>query len=136
MKCWPENIRRRVFDSLNELWKNKHIPALWKDRWILPIPKSNITDDITQLHPIALYEVTRKTWTAMVLSKIHPTLRKHEILRQTQSGFEPDRAVDTALLQLINAIEEAIELNTLLYYTSWDFKAAFDSPTKNLLRLL
>jgi hypothetical protein len=128
MKCWPDNIRRRVFDILNELWKIKHIPAFWKDRCI---PKSNITDDITQLRPIALYEVTRKIWTAMVLSKIHPILRKHKILQRTQNGFEPDRAVDTALLQLINVIEEAIELITPLYYTSWDFKTSFDSPTKN-----
>jgi hypothetical protein len=30
---------------------------------------------------------------------------------------------------------DTIELNTSLYYTSWDLKAAFDSPSKNLLRL-
>jgi hypothetical protein len=38
--------------------------------------------------------------------------------QQISNGFHGERAGDTALLQLINVIEEAIELNTPLYNTS------------------
>ena len=135
MKQWPDHIRRRVFLILQELWTQKHIPDFWKNRWILPIPKTEETDNMDKLRPIALYEITRKIWTSMVLSRIHPILSTHKTLQGTQNGFVPHGGADTALLQLINAIEEAIESDTTLYYTAWDFKAAFDSPTKNLLRL-
>jgi hypothetical protein len=84
---------------------------------------------------IALYEVARKIWTSIVLSKIQLTLMRHNIVNKSQNGFHDERAGDTGLLQLINVIEEAIELNTPPYFTLWDLKAAIDSPSKNPLRL-
>jgi hypothetical protein len=57
---------------------------------------------------------------------------RYNIVNKSQNGFHGERARDTALLQLINAIEEAIEFSTPLYYTSWDREAAFNSPSKNL----
>ena len=60
MKKWPDHIRQRVFDFMNYVWKTKYIPSFWKDRWVLPIPKSATSNMIDKMRPIALYEVTRK----------------------------------------------------------------------------
>ena len=135
MKAWPEYIKSHVFTIMNKFWENNYIPDWWKNRWILPIPKTPQARSPDQMRPIALYEITRKIWTSMVLSRIQPVLYDLKIMQHSQNGFTPEKAADTALLQLINCIEEAIQSNNDLYYTSWDMKAAFDSPSKNLLKL-
>jgi hypothetical protein len=112
MKKLPDHIRQRVFNLMNYMWKTKYIPSLWKDRWILPtIPKSATSNTIDKMRPKALYEVTRKIWTSIVLSRRQPILMRHNIVNKSQNGFHRERSGDTALFQLINVIEEAIELN-------------------------
>jgi hypothetical protein len=55
------------------------------------------------------------------------------MLRDSQNAYRSGRGTDSASIQFINAIEEAEELSTEMFVSSWDTKRAFDSPSKDAL---
>ena len=71
----------------------------------------------------------------MVIIKIIKVWTKYSALDDSQYAYLADRGTDSALLQVINAFDEADELNTSLLFASFDVKRAFDRPPKKILRL-
>ena len=137
MKLLPEERLTELFQLLNSLWKTRTVPEFWTYKALQGLPKSSKPNPgVGDLRPIGLIEVTRKLWTRMVMSKIFAGMRKFAVLQENQSGGLANRGTDSALLQLLNLLEDGINQEhegenegptNHIDFTSWDTRMAYDS---------
>jgi hypothetical protein len=133
MKCWPVELVTQVHDALCKLWTdNRKIPNYFKWKWLVPIPKVN-NPSINDLRPLALVEVLRKAWIGIFVRRIQKRWEKFSVLEEDQHGFRPHRGTDSAIANMINALESAKEYSSQILLSSWDLKRAFDSVPKDIL---
>ena len=132
----PKVVIQEMHKCLAQFWEDKHIPASWKWRWLVPIPKKP-TDSPTleELRPLMLCEALRKVWSALVIAKIQAALHQHKALDPAQHGYLFGRSTGTASMIHINGIEDAEELGHELHRSSYDLKKAFDTTSKPLMLL-
>jgi hypothetical protein len=92
------------------------------------LPKKDEVRSVNDLRPIGLIEVTRKLWTAMVLHRLQHALKKRLLQANHCRGLS-NKGTDTALIQLVNLLEDAQEHNAAvtskatdvpLDFTSWE----------------
>ena len=88
-------------------------------------PKEAIS--ISDLRPISLLEVLRKTQLSLVKDRIDRILEAHPLLLDSQHCGLSGRSCETALLRTINTLEEAEEKKLQLHVLQVDYKRAFDS---------
>ena len=98
-----------VYECLATMWQDHHIPAAWKWKWFVPIPK-NSSRRIQDIRPIMLMEVLQKLWTGLLVDEVTSSLQRHSAL-------------------------SAWEKRKPLYGCSWDMSKAFDSVSKPLIVL-
>jgi len=89
----------------------------------------------TNLRPIILLECMRKLWVGITTKKIQDCWERHRVLHPSQHGYRLGTGTDSAIIQLINLLENAKESATPVFLSSWDIKKAFDSPSFNVLKL-
>ena len=87
------------------------------------------------LRPLMLSEASRKIWTSLILSRIQHAIKEHHLLNSAQHGYLSGRGTNSASLIFINLVESAKDLNTVSHRTSYDMSRAFDSVSKNIMRI-
>jgi exonuclease III len=132
MKEWSPEIRMMVFEDLLDCWKRRAIPNYWKWRWLAPIPKKE-EPDLEDLRPIVLIEPLRKVWATIFVRRIQSLWSAHGVLDSGQHAYLRGKGTDTALVEVLHALETTKEFKSSLYMSSWDMKRAFDSVPKELL---
>ena len=128
-----------VFRLMHRLWEQKSVAPFWQYKGLAGIPKAGraFISGPADLRPIGLIEVTRKLWTRMVLGRIYGCLRSHpDLLQPNHCGGLADKGTDSALLQMMQMLEDYVEYDIdpvdpadqhMLDFTSWDTAKAFDS---------
>jgi len=132
MKAWEPELADLVFDALVQFWESKTSPEFWNWRWICPKPKVTENVQLSDLRPLVLVEVTRKLWVSITTNRIKALWDKSDLLQHTQHAYRSKHGTDSALIQIINAFEQARETCTDLWISSWDVKRAFDSVDRNV----
>ena len=131
MKMLPDECMRDLHAMLSRLWETRTVPEHWTFKALLGIPKKDIPNPLVEdLRPIGLIEVTRKLWTRLILARIFKALKKFAVLQLNQSGGLANMGTDSALVQLLNLLEEGNEEDFdpgVLDFTSWDTRQAYDS---------
>jgi hypothetical protein len=137
IKAWPQSTREAAFAILSRLWANKSIPIWWGDKLLCGIRKKADSSTLANVRPIGLLGVLRKLWTSLIMVRIQDVWGKYNVLHAAQSGYRWRRSTSTAILQLTEAIEASRDNpdTNPLFATFWDYKAAFDSIPRNLMRL-
>lgn len=136
LKMWPEAVSRSVFMCLARLWENKRTPVSWKWRWLVPIPKNAaVIPSVEDLRPLILVEAARKVWSKLILRKLKKCWMAHPLLNEAQHGYRAARSTMTASLIHLNLLEDAWDSGRELHSTSWDMSKAFDSVSKNVMRM-
>jgi hypothetical protein len=135
IKLWQDNMRRRVFGDLLDCWKRKSVPEYWKWRFLAPIPKDSTKESLglVDLRPIVLVEALRKVWASIFVRRIQRLWKVHATLHPGQHGYLQGKGTDTAVVEVLNALETAKEYKSPFFMSSWDMKRAFDSVPKQLL---
>ena len=102
----------------------------------MPIPKKP-TDipSINDLRPLIFVEAIRKVWSKLVLQKLKKVCKEAPLLNSAQHGYLAHRSTMTASLLHINLLEDAIDRNNELHTSSYDLSKAFDSVSKNVMRM-
>ena len=93
------------------------------------------TSDISKVEDLRPIILLRKLWSKCVLRKLQTVWRRHDTLSVSQHGYSALRGTFTAMLQHLNMLEDAIESGTPLHSETWDMHKAFDSVSKNLMRM-
>ena len=136
IKSWPEGCKQAAYDCLSRQWEDKHICPSWKWRWLVPIPKKfNDLTLLDDLRPLMLVETMRKIWTKLIIDNIQRVWRARHTLNPSQHGCQSQLGTSTASILHIDSIEAAQEADKHLHRSSWDKSRAFDSVSKNLMRI-
>ena len=53
LKTLPEDLYKATYNMLCTLWPTQHIPDYWKQRWLIPLPKTEELTSIEDLRPIS-----------------------------------------------------------------------------------
>eukprot|EP01041_Mallomonas_annulata_P042124 gene42124-biopygen5666 len=78
---------------------------------------------------------TRKIWSKLIVRRIVRAWDQADIMHNAQQGFRTAMSTMTAILQYVNAVEEAQELKLPIHRSSWDMTKAFDTVSKNAMML-
>jgi hypothetical protein len=135
IKAWDDGMVMYMHSMMQALWEAKKIPVWFKDHILSPLPKIPGNTELKNMRPISLFEIIRKIWTGMVVTRIQRVWTNHNILHSSQHGFRWKQGTDTALLRILDALEDARENNTEVRLTLWDLRRAFDSVSRNFLRM-
>ena len=132
IKLWPDTLVDFVFQQLLALWSTHSFPTHWSDKWIAPIPKT-ADPTLESLRPIALLEVLRKLWVAIIIHRIQTLFRTGGYLHPSQHGCLRGVGTDEAILEITNILEATKERQGEVYVASWDMRRAFDRVPKSFL---
>ena len=82
------------------------------------------------LRPLVLLDALRKVWTKIIFARITSVWHIHNVINKSHHGSTYRRGTASASLQHINAVEEALELGSVLQRSSWDFQRTFDTLSR------
>ena len=134
MQCWPDIIKDKVHSILCEMWKDKQVPAHFKWKYLVAIPK--VPDpNLDQLRPLMLVECLRKVWTSCFVRRIGKIWSQDETLEDEQHGSRARKSCDTATVQWLNALETAKEWKSNVFAMSFDIAKAFDTVSRSIQRM-
>jgi hypothetical protein len=134
VKLWPQEIQERAYQCLCEAWSKKEGIEGWSTRLLAPIPKKP-NPTIDDLRPLMLVEVMRKIWVGLLMGRIRKFWSKHNLIDESQHANLRGKGTETAIPQLINAMEAAKEFSTDIYLSSWDMSKAFDNLSWEMIHL-
>jgi Ulp1 family protease len=136
LKRWPPELIARVHYCLCRIWQSQCTPDRWTARWLVVIPKKQEDiPNVSNMRPLILVEAIRKIWCKLLLHRILTVWGKHNTLHRYQHGFIRGRNTMTASTLFINTLEDAIEKGQPLHTCTWDITKAFDSVSKNVMKL-
>jgi len=136
LKRWPPELIARVHYCLCRIWQSQSTPERWTARWLVVIPKKQEDiPNVSNMRPLILVEAIRKIWCKLLLHRILTVWGKHNALHRYQHGFIRGRNTMTASTLFINTLEDAIEKGQPLHTCTWDITKAFDSVSKNVMKL-
>jgi hypothetical protein len=134
VKLWPEAMVERAYECLVEAWDDKVGLEGWGNRLLAPIPKVP-NPELKDLRPLMLVEVMRKIWVGLITKKIGAFWDKFGLVNPAQHAYLRGKGTQTAVPQLINAMETAKEYNTDVFISSWDMSKAFDNLSREMILL-
>ena len=136
LKLAPEGLLIHIFQLLSHMWEHHFVPDHWKDKYLHLMVKDPSQSGLNNLRPIGLIEVLRKLWSNLIIHRVRCGLMDCNFLADNQYGFLPKRGTTDELIQLINVLEEAAELETPIDISTWDIRKAFDSVARALQLVL
>ena len=132
INCWPMKIVTAVYEALVTMWHCNKIPTQWHWRFLAPLPKKE-NPTLADLRPLMLLECLRKIWISCFVRKIQQFWHRFKLLNDMQYGFQSKTSAEAAIMIAMNAMETSADWFTDNYWSSFDIKGAFDSPSKSLL---
>ena len=117
---------------INIVWIKKTIPDDWRRGIILPFWKNKGNKEVCSNHRgITLLSIPGKLFAMILLERIRPTFHNHR--RSEQAGFTAGRSTTEQIFAIRQIIEKSKEFNKSTYIAFIDFKAAFDSVSRDSL---
>lgn len=122
----PEELINYIRDTYNLSLKSGLFPAAWKKSTLILIPKGNTN---LSFRPICLIDDIGKGFERILVERMLEYMEKHPraALSDRQFGFRRGRSAVDAILQVREAIEEAISDKQCLLAVSLDIRNAFNS---------
>lgn len=118
---------------VNTCLLNGVFPKAWKDANIIPVPKSNKTNEISNYRPISILPTLSKILEKIVAEQLNEYLNKKNILPVTQSGFRERHSTTTALLEVTDELFRARDSNKETFLILLDLSKAFDTLNHSTL---
>ena len=85
----------------------QHVPKVWKDAVVVPVPKSSGPKTFNDFRPVALASIIMKNVKRLVRSEI---IRKTEhVLDPMQFAHRPHRGVEDATVTLLHSLLKHFE---------------------------
>ena len=134
IKSWPLATHELAFACMCTIWQHRSTPHWWLHSLLHPIPKKG-APTLDNLRPLGLYEITRKILAAVIIKRAYRTWEHLQLLHPHQHAYRRGMGTGTAILRLLNLVEDSTESGAPLLVTAWDIKRAFDSIPHPFIRL-
>ena len=106
-------------------------PSRWKNAFVVPIFKGGDANCVSNYRPISKLNIFSKVFERIV-HKYMINYIKQDIMLE-QHGFLPKRSVETNLVEFVNFIQNAMDLQVQVDTVYTDFSKAFDKINHNIL---
>lgn len=118
---------------VNKSMETGIFPDQWKIAVVKPIPKIQNPNDYKDLRPISILSVISKIMEKVVCMQITQYLEANNILPKKQSGFRKSHSTATALLDVVDNVLAAQDVDEGTILVLLDFSRAFDTIDTSLL---
>lgn len=142
----PDNICGRLLKTcanelspvfhhiFNRSLEAQHVPRIWKDAVVVPVPKSSRPTTLNDFRPVALTSVMMKIFEKLLRQEILKSTESVGLIDQLQFAYRPNRGVEDATLTLLNLLFKHLEGSgchaQLLFI---DFSSAFNTIQPHIL---
>lgn len=109
-------------------------PELLKIARVLPIYKNGDVNQFSHYKSILVLSCINTLFEKLVATRVIGFLTKYDILSDNQHGFRKGKSTDTAVLTIIQFINNALNSNKSAVSLFLDIKKAFDTVDHNILR--
>jgi hypothetical protein len=135
MKQVADLIAPYIAELFNRSLTAGHFPAVFKEAFITPIIKKAGLDttDVSSYRPISNLSVLSKLLERLVVRQLMEYLTAADLLPTLQSGFRPGHSTETAVLQVLSELLEAVDRGDLGILILLDLSAAFDTVDHDIL---
>lgn len=112
----------------------QHVPRVWKDAVVIPVPKISSPKTLNDFRPIALTSIVMKAFEKLVKSEILKSTEQD--LDPMQLAYRPNRGVEDATVTLLNFLFKHLEeKGTHARLLFIDFSSAFNTIQPHVLSL-
>ncbi|CAG4937325.1 unnamed protein product [Colias eurytheme] len=108
-------------------------PSVWKDTYVIPLPKKPNPSSFSEFRPISILPFLSKILERLVHQQLNTFINKHNILNPLQSGFRPGHSTATALVKITDDIRAGMDDRLLTVLTLLDFSNAFNCVDFDIL---
>ena len=126
-------IGHDLLDLVNESLQTGHVPNVWKESLVVPIPKVNGTDKAEEYRPINMLHTLEKILELVVKGQLMHHLNGNDLLTPEQSGYREGHSCETALNLVLAKWKENIEAKETILAVFLDLKRAFETISRPLL---
>ena len=126
-------IGHDLLDLVNESLRTGHVPKIWKESLVVPIPKVNGTDKAEEYRPINMLHTLEKILETVVKRQLMHYLNYYDLLTPEQSGYREAHSCETALNLVLAKWKENIEAKETILAVFLDLKRAFETISRPLL---
>ena len=128
MRQWPQVILPLIQFIINKSFKESHVPCQLKQVTITPIIKRTDLDaeNLKNYRPISNMTFISKVLEKVGFNQISKHVQKNDLLSPNQSGYKQYHSCETALLEVVNNIQQFIQNGNLTAVLMLDLSVAFD----------
>ena len=126
-------IGHDLLDLINESLQTGHVPKVWKESLVIPIPKINGTDKAEEFRPINMLHTVEKILELVVKGQLMHYLNCNNLLIPEQSGYREGHSCESALNLVLAKWKEKIEAKETILAVFLDLKRAFETISRPLL---
>ena len=108
-------------------------PEQMKIARVLPLFKSGDESSVSNYRPVSILPQLSKVLEKLFEKRLREYIKKQDVLFNGQYGFRKNRSTNTALVEVIDKITNAIDANKFCVGVFIDLKKAFDTVDHSLL---
>ena len=121
-------------DLINNCINKGIFPSILKIAKVIPIYKSGEKDLVSNYRPISILPHFSKIFEKILKENIVNFLNKHNVLSESQFGFQQKKSTNEALIELENYLKYQQANNQITCGIFLDLKKAFDTVDHNILK--
>ena len=104
-----------------------HFPDALRTAIVVPVPKRGDPSDLSNYRPIALLSVISKFLEKIMVGKVCDFLESHRLLDGFQHGFRSGFSTESAMVELVQCVNDKIDQDMFVVLVSFDLSRAFDT---------
>ena len=131
IKCGGTECFEHMLELFQEVWKEQHVPAGWRDALIVPIPKKGDLTMCDNWRGISLLDVTGKVFARILQERLQSVVEDQ--LPDSQCGFRKGRGCVDMLYCARQLVEKTYEHNTKMFLLFVDLRKAYDSVPRQAM---
>lgn len=127
------SFSRLLKDMFNRIIETGNYPACLKVAKVVPVFKSNDSEDVGNYRPISTLSVFNKIFEKLLVKRILDFFNKHSVLYKLQYGFRQGCNTLIAITELVDQIIDEIDNKKIVGALFLDLKKAFDTLNHTIL---
>ena len=134
-KLYADVFTPVIADMVNLSFQTGSFPNSLKDACITPLHKKGDRKLVSNYRPISCLPFLSKIYEKLLARRLQSFLDLHGILSPNQFGFRKGKSTESAMVNLMEYLYEALDRREYAISIFIDYKKAFDSIDHNILLL-
>lgn len=115
-----------LVDIFNCSLQSRIFPSSWKHALVRPLAKKNNPVSMGDFRPISILCAPSKLLESVAHKQLEEFVSNNSLLDPLQSGFRANHSTQTALINIVDEVREAIDKGKITLLIAIDYSRAFD----------